>query len=758
MAKKKKNKKLAKKAVTRALPPAIKFSLPEIVISDCPEAKQLAGDYILPLVRRSPNFAIYRLVIEPACGYRSVLLTIRQRDDDQCYVRLRFRGAAQSVSWGQLLAADLSGPLNLSRLATSSAPGSWPEQLTIEAVQSPASTGTRGMDKRGRTTQVLAAGSSQGAGVDLTCGCNGVDELGAIGEMQGLTTGDDENPCLYCDDYNESFDMGISTECNWVYQWVPPYCSLVQIDFTLFDEIATGEVRLFAAAGDFSTPEGGVDFEKIVPLQDFDPGGSYDLSPIDPPTGVDCDYTGASIKLSFSPGSSPPGPATFDCSNKQGSCEDPLIVPPGVDGMPDLAPAVDDCPDEDCKKPDDPMPDLPGSGPGAPGSSGGAGAPLPPGSRSDGGGGGFGDGSRKAYNDPTGGTPDSSGNCPCPSGGSGSGTGPGNGTNPFPPGIGPNGPLGLPTNTGCVSGSCSASINEVTASLQVTLPVPSIGTGDFTADVMYTSALGSSGGSDFLLLIDEQVTVDTTSGRASVQKHDGGTHYYVNKNATSGEYQSTGRNPAKLKANTNGTYSETQADGKEYIYDSTGALSVVKQTRAPGTNVWTISHDTSTSHVKDPYGRRTTYVYDSNGHLKRVHDVYNRITSFQFTAGGSLTKQTTPELCVTEMRYDASDRLQTIIAPEGGRTTYGYDSGGRASQVTYPDGGKYTYTYLSGKTTTITDPAANVTTVLHDAARNIVATINPKGDRTSYLYDRSMLTTYIPPVGGSHYVHLQGLR
>ena len=152
------------------------------------------------------------------------------------------------------------------------------------------------------------------------------------------------------------------------------------------------------------------------------------------------------------------------------------------------------------------------------------------------------------------------------------------------------------------------------------------------------------------------------------------------------------------------------------------------------------------SHVIDPHGARTTYVYDSSDKLKRIQDPYNRLTTFVVT-GNLLTKHVTPELCTTEIRYDSFDRMQAVIAPDGCRTTYGYYDFDWIEYVEGPDGARTTYVYDSRNKTTVTDAAGNDTVILYDNGRDRRAVIDPTGIRTSYIYNREVLQAQINPDG-----------
>ncbi|WP_437186092.1 hypothetical protein SH668x_003223 [Planctomicrobium sp. SH668] len=219
------------------------------------------------------------------------------------------------------------------------------------------------------------------------------------------------------------------------------------------------------------------------------------------------------------------------------------------------------------------------------------------------------------------------------------------------------------------------------------------------------------------------------------------------------EYQSVGSNACTLVENDDGTFTETQADGTQHDYNSSTAPShpgkifrIRKTIPQPGT--WTITRNVGNTTITNPVSQVTTYAYDGNGNLSGITDPYGRTTAYAFSAGGLLQSATTPELCQTQYQYDANSRIKSIIAPDGLRTTYGWDANGLCNRVQSPNSGITTYNYVSGAVTEVTNPLGQVTTKIYDAMRNQVGEIEPLGNRTTWTYDRQLLTAEIPPLGG----------
>lgn len=214
--------------------------------------------------------------------------------------------------------------------------------------------------------------------------------------------------------------------------------------------------------------------------------------------------------------------------------------------------------------------------------------------------------------------------------------------------------------TGCESAKCSPppTIDERWFSVGFALRAPDAGSGGIGMGYSYQNIPECSRSGATRSIIDEFVTFSLTDTTAYVEKCDGSSLEYVCRDGDPGSYLSVGRNKNSLVLNANGTHTESQGNFDKnlfYDFDSTGHIFRVRKvcppvtgSVSPGTSIWTISHDTTSSHVTDPFNRRSTATYDANGNPKRVEDVYGRVTTLVFDTDGLPTKQITPELCTTE--------------------------------------------------------------------------------------------------------------
>ena len=87
--------------------------------------------------------------------------------------------------------------------------------------------------------------------------------------------------------------------------------------------------------------------------------------------------------------------------------------------------------------------------------------------------------------------------------------------------------------------------------------------------------------------------------------------------------------------------------------------------------------------VSDPYGRTTTFAYNSSNHLAAITQPAARVTTFQYDPSGG--------------------ELASITDPAGKTITYTYDPLYQLSQKVDKDGRVFTYTYDAGKPVGISD-------------------------------------------------------
>jgi YD repeat-containing protein len=191
-----------------------------------------------------------------------------------------------------------------------------------------------------------------------------------------------------------------------------------------------------------------------------------------------------------------------------------------------------------------------------------------------------------------------------------------------------------------------------------------------------------------------------------------------------------------LKRNSDKTWIEQQPDGLEWHYKVDGSLNKIV---SPAGEIWTMVYDDElVSGIVSPTGRRTTISY-SGGNLSSVTDPAGRETSIEINGSTQLSKVTYPDGSVVGLAYDDDNLLTSFTDPDNNSTQYTYDCLHRVESLTTPEGNRYTYTYSDetspgSQWVKVTDPANNITTVIHDGDL-VNSVIDPLGHRTTYTWD-----------------------
>ena len=232
--------------------------------------------------------------------------------------------------------------------------------------------------------------------------------------------------------------------------------------------------------------------------------------------------------------------------------------------------------------------------------------------------------------------------------------------------------------------------------------------------------------------------------------------------------------PSSLTWTGNGWQEVQPPNGRctTYTYNSSGLLVSVQN---PCGQIWTVNSSSPVSNVVDPFGRRTTYLYDGSGNIQGIQDAFGRITSFVVDANGNLTQQTSPSLCITKLVYGTGygnlHQLQAVVAPDGATTSFSYlydsnnnvqatvnalgrtttyllDGTGKVTAVVNPLGQATSYQYdTSNRRIAVINALGNYSTTVYDALSQVSATVDALGNRTSYTYAFGQQTAVQDPLG-----------
>jgi YD repeat-containing protein len=249
-----------------------------------------------------------------------------------------------------------------------------------------------------------------------------------------------------------------------------------------------------------------------------------------------------------------------------------------------------------------------------------------------------------------------------------------------------------------------------------------------------------------------------------------------------------------LKQEADNSLTETQPDGSQFHYATTGKLA---SARNVGGGRWTVLYNASgfITSVSSPSGSRTTAVYDNTtSKLKRIVQPSGRITTFTTTTGtpsGALRSMITPDGSITTFTLNTvsgpfawqdpsgnrttlvhdtvnANLVSALISPSGQRTTYsssnfvqdalgnrttlGYDGSAQLKYILEPTGSRTTLTWLSGLIQSLVNGLGQRTTLtrstLANRASGISSVQDAAGGRWTILYDtNSRVNALLDPLG-----------
>jgi RHS repeat-associated protein len=88
----------------------------------------------------------------------------------------------------------------------------------------------------------------------------------------------------------------------------------------------------------------------------------------------------------------------------------------------------------------------------------------------------------------------------------------------------------------------------------------------------------------------------------------------------------------------------------------------------------------------------------------------------------------------TRFSFDSAGLLVQALDRNGNLTTYVYDTAQRLTGIVDPVGKSYTLSYAAGRLSTISDPLNRTTNFEHDSEGNLIAIVEPNGDRRKFEY------------------------
>ncbi|MBQ0897318.1 hypothetical protein KBX37_30360, partial [Micromonospora sp. U56] len=194
-----------------------------------------------------------------------------------------------------------------------------------------------------------------------------------------------------------------------------------------------------------------------------------------------------------------------------------------------------------------------------------------------------------------------------------------------------------------------------------------------------------------------------------------------------------------------------------YTYDAWGQLLTAKDANGSVTTNSNFDPNGYPQTISDALSKQTKFVYDVRGQVTTVTDALNHDTTQTYDTFGRKLEQTTAKdesqgqfITTPAPVYDANGNVSRTTGPNGAVVSYAYSEADQVVSMTAPKNTDTeaarvtTYTYDKvGNTLTTTKPKGNqtstagdyVTTNTYDEIYQLVAVVNPTGERVSYEYD-----------------------
>ena len=158
--------------------------------------------------------------------------------------------------------------------------------------------------------------------------------------------------------------------------------------------------------------------------------------------------------------------------------------------------------------------------------------------------------------------------------------------------------------------------------------------------------------------------------------------------------------------------------------------------------------------------RQTALAYDANGNLAALTDPLGRQTRYEYDAVGRVTGVSRPDGSFVAYSHDANGNLTVLVNPSGVAHKFAYNHVNLPSAYTTPLSGSYQYRYNRDRQPTETMlPSGRIIRNVYDKGRLVrtetpegtayfdylcgskIASITKNGERISYTYDGSLLTS-----------------
>ena len=164
---------------------------------------------------------------------------------------------------------------------------------------------------------------------------------------------------------------------------------------------------------------------------------------------------------------------------------------------------------------------------------------------------------------------------------------------------------------------------------------------------------------------------------------------------------------------------------------------VVSQTDRNGNTTY-FEHDFMGNVIRQTtaLGHVTEFTYNAYGNVIRTENAEGHVTQYVYNSLGMRLESVCERGFKTYFEYDEHFRPSIITHPYGYQERITYDAHGNVSSIRHKNGVITRYTYdLGGRRTSRTDGNGNITRFEHDDYDNIIAEINPLGNRVNHRFN-----------------------
>ena len=204
------------------IPHVIKVSISGVAIEGCPEADDLNGDYLLPLVKSTQSH-LWKLTFNNVCGFTSIIVGIAENRTGGNDLRVAIQGpGTQQPTWTARNITTANGLHNAVLIDESIALGEWPDQIRVMAIQASEESKQRfsiSSQPSQATTLAAMGGSGSGSGSasagDALCDCHGCGFIEY--RLSFINIQNDE--CDHCTDIKTATIRATNEEpdnCEWI--------------------------------------------------------------------------------------------------------------------------------------------------------------------------------------------------------------------------------------------------------------------------------------------------------------------------------------------------------------------------------------------------------------------------------------------------------------------------------------------------------------------------------------------------------------